>query len=65
MGTRHHFELCVITMGSDELGVCSIFVYFVRVVDSCKRWLYDVAMGSDESRYTVDVLQKIDGDVST
>ncbi len=52
-------------MGSDELGVCSLYVCFVRVVDSCKRWLYDVAMGSDESRYTVDVLQKFDGDVST
>ncbi len=52
-------------MGSDELGVCSIYVRFVRVVDLCKRCLYDVAMGSDESRCTVDVPQKFDGDVGT
>ncbi len=66
MGTMRHFELCDITMGSDELGVCSIYVSFVRViVDSCKRRLYDVAVGSDESRCAVDVLLKFDGDIGT
>ncbi len=65
MGTRRHFQLYEVTTWSDGLGTCSIYVCFVRVVDSCKRWLYDVTMGSDETRCAMDVLEKFDGDICT
>ncbi len=34
-------------------------------IELCKCWLYDVAMGSDESKCAVDVLQKFDWDIDT